>query len=82
MSENPEQPHRQTREEMARGFDEEGFFNLRIHADQGPEKLIGCLMTSIDIVKMFYVEQHKRQQQANGIVKPNGVLERFRNKWR
>ena len=71
---------KQKPEEIRRGFDDEGFFNLRIHASRGPEVIIGWLMMSIDLIKMFYVEQQRKKQEAS-VVKPNNIIERFKNKW-
>lgn len=80
MSEENQEPRKQTRDELARGVDSEGFFTVRIHVDHGLEKIIGVLMTSVDMIKAFYIEQHQRAQK-NGLVKPNSILERFKNKW-
>jgi len=82
MSEEPRNLDDQKPDELARGFDDKGFFMLRIHTDQGMEKIIGTLMTSIDMVKLWYVNKAQEKARANGILKANGMLKGFRDRWR
>lgn len=69
--------------ELMRGVDSEGFFTIRIHTSQGMEKILGTLVTSIDLVKAYFIEQHEKGKQASLIQpKKNGIMDGFRNKWR
>lgn len=75
-----EEKRKQQPDELMRGIDAEGFFTVRIHKSQGLEKIIGVLMTSIDMVKAHYIQEHQKAE-ASKIVKPNGLVEPFKNKW-
>jgi hypothetical protein len=62
------------------GFDKEGYLNIRIHLDAGMWNILGAL-TEAQTRVMSYFGQMAQAAQKKNLVRPNGILEKFKNKW-
>lgn len=65
---------------VTHGFDEEGFFNFKIHISAGPQTIIGWLESCKDIVKTHYVMLS--QQKDKQLIRPERPPKGFFNRWR
>lgn len=59
------------------GFDENGFFNFKIHVAAGQPLILGWLEQCKDVVKIHYQQMHIAQQPK--LTRP---ARNFFNKWR
>lgn len=81
MTEEKQDPQEDPRNQAGMGVDSEGFFVLKIHTSRGPREVLGFLEQAKDIAKGFFIQQHQQQEK---LVRPglNGVVDRFKNRWR
>jgi len=64
------------------GFTEEGFFTCFIHESKGVRELLGFMDQCKDLIKQYYARKLMEDAKAKGLVRPDGILNGFRNKWR
>lgn len=64
------------------GFTDEGFFTCYMHESKGVRELLGFLEQCKDVVKQHYVKKMMEDAKAKGLIRPDGLLNGFRNKWR
>lgn len=52
------------------GFDEEGYFTLKIHESAGQPRILGWLLQCQDIVKVYFANKYQAENQSK-IARPN-----------
>lgn len=67
------------------GIDTEGFLNVKVHVSLGKWNLWGVLVDAQNLVLGYFAQLRRREMQEeakkSGLVRPDGVLKGFRNKW-
>lgn len=75
-------PEEQKKDTFNAGFTEAGFFTCFIHESKGVRELLGFMEQCKDLIKQYYAHKLVEDAKAKGLVRPDGILNGFRNKWR
>jgi hypothetical protein len=67
--------------ELEHGFTKDGYLLVKIHISAGKWNLIGALAEAQILVMNYFAQMAQAAQQKN-LVRPDRMLERFKNKWR
>lgn len=64
------------------GFDKDGYLRIKVHLSVGLWNMLGMLVEAQTRVMAQFGKMEKAvQEQKKGLVRPNGNLEAFKNRW-